>query len=95
MNHSKKRRIKKNQRTSFQKVRCPAPYVDHGINMLFYANRNANLRGGMFDSDGLKAIKPPDGSKNIGSNGLDKKIGRRFGDKTTIIDLASSTVESL
>ena len=95
MNHSKKRRIKKKQRTSFQKVRYPAPYVGHGINMLFYANRNANLRGGLFDSDGLKAVKPPDGNKNIGSNGLDRKIRRRYGDKTTILDLADSMIEKL
>ena len=95
MNHIKKRRIKKKQRTAFQKVRYPAPYVGHGINLLFYANRNANLRGGLFDSDGLKAVKPPDGSKNIGSNGLDRKIGRRFGDKTTILDLMDVVIETL
>ena len=44
------------------------------INPHFYANRNANLKGRIFDTEGLKAVKPPDGNNNIGSNGLDKKL---------------------
>ena len=48
------------------------------INPHFYANRNANLKGRLFDTEGIKAVKPPDGDKNIGSNGLDKKL-RKMG----------------
>ena len=54
-------------RTGYSKV----AYEGTLINPHFYVHRDANLKGQVYDEQGVKAIKKPDGTANTGSNGMD------------------------